>query len=630
MSTVLRAFAIAVGVGALIANPTGVVLAKRPNIILILADDLGWKDLGCYGSTYHETPNLDALAKRGMRFTQAYSASPLCSPTRASILTGLYPARIGITSPACHWAQEILTKGLEPSRPGQPIRVARSLTRLRPEYTTLAELLAEAGYVTAHFGKWHLGHNGPYEPKDQGFAIDWPGTPQVPGPGGGYLAPWRFIKNPAVRGQPGEHIDERMALEAAQFIRENKNRPFFLNYWSYSVHAPWTAKPEVVEYFRKNRDPTAPQQNPVYAAMVKSLDNAVGTLLRAIDEAGLTEETIVIFFSDNGGYAYPPRNETDPPGWSEIPATSNSPLRSGKASIYEGGTRVPCLVVWPGKVQPGSTSDALLSSVDLFPTILEMCGLKPPAGIDGISQVSALLGQEAPRRAIFCHFPHGGRAQAERIDGFLPSAYLREGDWKLIRFFASGANGEDRYELYNLREDIGETRDRSAEEPQRVRVMAEKLADLLTNTEAVIPIYDPQTAQPPVDPKDPLLGWKLRGCTGTISGEILHLVANSPAPFLGFSAGQARGPHRVTFRIRVAQEGEGQIHYLPPSDRQPRRFWYTLHGTEFQTISVLIPESEMLGIIRIYLPQGANWAEIDWIELRSRDTVRRFDFSESK
>lgn len=600
---------------------------ERPNVILILADDLGWRDLGCYGSPYHETPEIDRLASRGIRFTQAYSANPLCSPTRASILTGLYPARIGITAPACHQAIEVLEKGLEPPRPGQRVRVARSLTRLKPEYVTLAEVLAEKGYITAHFGKWHLGHSGPYEPKDQGFAFDWPHTPAAAGPGGGYLAPWRFIRDSTIQAQAGEHIEDRMSAEAARFIREHADRPFYVNYWCYSVHSPWSAKPDLVDYFARKVDETSPQRNPVYAAMVKSLDEAVGRIVRAVDEAGLSTRTIIVFFSDNGGFAYPPRSETSPPGYADVPATSNAPLRSGKASIYEGGTRVPCIVVWPGKVHPGSVSHALVSSVDLFPTLLEMCGIEPPNyPIDGISQVPALLGKEEVRKEVFCHFPHGNVAQSPRIDGLQPSAYLRQGDWKLIRFFADGPNGEDRFELYNLREDLGESHNLALQEPERVRQMAERLARYLQETEAVIPVFNPEAKTEAASQVDPFLGWKARGCSAEIKDGLLHLKKLGPTPFLGYSVGQIRGPLEVRFHMRVSVGGTGKVEWLPPPERKPLETPYTIEGGGFRTVAVEIPHQGPIGIVRIYLPPRAESAELSWIELKAGMMERRFQF----
>jgi len=262
--------------------PLASVAADRPNVVLILADDLGVRDLGCFGSSFHETPNLDRLAARGVRLTNAYSASPLCSPTRSSIMTGQYPARIGITAPVCHVEPLNLEKRLQPGK-GRVLQ-ANSLTRLATDYHTLAEALREAGYATAHFGKWHLGHNlaagDAYEPRDQGFDVDFPHTPRAAGPGGGYFAPWKFITDPAITDKAGRHIDARMADEAGAFIRAHKDRPFFVNFWLFSVHSPWNARPESIAHFERKSDPADPQRNPLYAAMVKGLDDAVGRLLR--------------------------------------------------------------------------------------------------------------------------------------------------------------------------------------------------------------------------------------------------------------------------------------------------------------------------------------------------------------
>ncbi|MFM7742570.1 MAG: sulfatase, partial [Verrucomicrobiota bacterium] len=372
--------------------PLAALAADKPNIILILADDLGGRDLACFGSKYHETPNLDRLAARGVRLTQAYSASPLCSPTRSSILVGQHPARTGITAPACHLPKVELKKALVQGN--DRVHVANSVTRLKPDYHTLAEALKAAGYATAHFGKWHLGHNmaagETYEPRDQGFDFDWPHTPKAPGPGGGYLAPWQFITDPAIKDEAGRHVDERMADEAGKFIRSSKGRPFFVNFWLFSVHSPWNARKDYIEHFKQQKDPANPQKNPLYAAMVKSLDDSVGRLLKHLDDSGEADNTLIVFWSDNGGYAYPPK-QTDPAGYAAIPATSNLPYRSGKASIYEGGTREPGIVVWPGKVNPGTTADFLIQSTDLYPTLLHACGASPKADqkTDGFDQTAA-------------------------------------------------------------------------------------------------------------------------------------------------------------------------------------------------------------------------------------------------
>ncbi len=310
--------------------------SEKPNIVFILADDLGWSDTTLNGTTrLYRTPNLERLAKRGMTFRNAYAASPLCSPTRASIMTGLYPGRIGITDPSgANPAERLEATLVVRGQPDQPSQHTLTATRLKHEYFTLAEALREAGYRTAHFGKWHLGLE-PYDALHQGFDVDIPHTPDASGPGGGYLAPWKFIKNPHFTGQPGEHIEDRMSQEAARFIRENKERPFYVNYWAYSVHSPWNAKPELIDQYKMQVDSASPQRNPLYAAMVQSLDDAVGRLIDAVDEAGIADRTVMIFFSDNGGYAWPPK-QTDPPGYAEIPATSNAPCAAARERCMKG------------------------------------------------------------------------------------------------------------------------------------------------------------------------------------------------------------------------------------------------------------------------------------------------------
>jgi arylsulfatase A-like enzyme len=460
---------------------------RKPNVVFILADDLGWRDTTLYGSTYYETPNIDRLATRGMMFRNAYAASPLCSPTRSSIMTGLHPARIGITTPSCHLPQVVLEQTLQPKGPpAHKALIPNSVTRLKLEYITLGESFKAAGYRTAHFGKWHLGHE-PYDPLHQGFDVDMPHTPG-PGPGGGYIGgPWKFWQG---QGKPGEHIEDRMAEEAEKFIRESKARPFYLNYWAFSVHSPWQAKPELVEKYKRKADPKNPQHNPVYAAMVESLDTAVGRVVKAIDDNGLAKDTIIVFFSDNGGVFWTPGTEKAMlhPGYEHVPITSNAPLRAGKASVYEGGTREPMIVVWPGQVKPGSRSDAVVQSIDFHPTLLDMAGLKPQAGqkFDGISIVPALQGKPIGREAIFCHFPHYTPAA-----GNIPGTWVRKGDWKLLRVWCDGSDQSDRFELYNLVEDIGETKDLSAKHPERVRDMRVLIEKFLADTKAVVPKPNP-------------------------------------------------------------------------------------------------------------------------------------------
>ena len=627
---------------------------RKPNILFILADDLGAHDPHCFGSTYHETPNIDALAARGVKFTQAYAASPLCSPTRSSILAGVYPARSGITTPSCHELRVNLEKKLvSNATPAQRAINADSLTRLKSEYFTLAESLHEAGYATAHFGKWHLGHNlapeDHYEPKDQGFDVDWPHAPRAAGPGGGYLAPWKFITDPAITAKAGTHIEDRMSEEAAKFIREHKGGPFYVNYWAYSVHSPWNARRDYIEHFQKTADMKNPQHNPLYAAMVHSLDDGVGNLLKALDDAGVADNTIIVFFSDNGGWAYPPKT-TDPEGFEDQPATSNLPQRAGKASLYEGGTREPCIIVWPGKVKPGTVNDALFQSTDFYPTLLSMCGLKPHADVklDGFDQSRTLLGELSPRDRVFCHFPHGTPNQAQSIPGMLPGTYVRKGDWKLLRFYADDEDGSDRFELYDLKHDEGESKNLAAEKPDIVRELNALISDFLMDTDAVIPVRNPNYgkvaatksgAKPNAkgkanDDEFPgLQGWKARGFKYTAKDGIVTLTSTNTTPFMGIGTG-VNGPATLKFRARTLkngeEKGEAKIEILNPGgDKKGEKQQfvpYTLGGGDWQEVTVNIPATGPLGILRLYLPVQQEPIELKWIELQGTGAKKRWDF----
>jgi len=483
-------WAAAIALGGIARAQSAQAAPQHPNILFILADDLGWRDLGCYGSPLYETPNIDRLAARGLRFTQAYAANPLCSPTRASILTGLHPARIGITAPVCHTLRERLTaRPAKRAAPTQKTIPADSATRLRTSYVTLAELLKAAGYATGHFGKWHLGPE-PFSPLQQGFDVD---VPHWPGPGPtSYLAPW---KSPAFKlpAQPGDHVEDLMAAEAVKFIQANKDRPFYLNYWAFSVHSPHQSKPALVEKYRARTaklQPGAPQRNALYAAMVECLDEAVGRVLHAVEEAGIADRTVIVFFSDNGGLTWPPRAEYPgaDPGFREIPVTSNAPLRGGKATIYEGGTREPCIIVWPGVTRAGSTTDTVIQSTDFFPTFADMLDLAAPPTQkpDGVSFAPVLAGKPHDRGPLFCHFPHN-----TPLTGAVPSTYVRVGDWKLIRFFCDNEDRTDRLELYNLKEDIGEKNNLAAKMPDKVKELNALIDRFLTDTKAVIPPPNP-------------------------------------------------------------------------------------------------------------------------------------------
>jgi arylsulfatase A-like enzyme len=584
---------------------------RMPNVVFILADDLGWRDTSLYGSTFLETPNVERLAKRGMMFTQAYAANPLCSPTRASIATGLWPARIGITSPACHLKEEKLEATVrERGSPSQKALICESATRLKLEYYTLAEALKDAGYRTGHFGKWHLGHE-PYDPLHQGFDVDvphWPG----PGPAGSYVAPWKFSPELNFTGEPGEHIEDRMANEAVRFIRESKDGPFYLNYWCFSVHAPHDAKQALVEEYAAKADPDNPQRHPVYGAMVHSLDDAVGRLLDTLDELDLADNTIIVFFSDNGGIHWPSRQ-----CYPDLPVTSNAPLRGGKATMYEGGTREPLVVVWPGVVKRDSKSDEIVQSIDFHPTILEMLGLEPKAGqeFDGISIVPALKGRPLDREAIFCYFPH----QPAVPDATPPSVYVRKGDWKLIRFFFDGDNFAHRYELYNLKQDIGETTNLADRRPEKVRELDALIEQFLADSQPVLPkpnpAYNPGVA-----------GWEPSpDASLSVSEGILVMESTGGDPFMSNrEVPTATGDVVAEMRVRSTASGPGQV-FFAVADARPlfhrdRSVPLRLtHDGEWHEASVTLPLTGSLTAFRIDPANAPGRIEFDWIRLKSAD-----------
>jgi arylsulfatase A-like enzyme len=463
--------------------------ANKPNIIFILCDDLGWRDLGIMGSTFYQTPNIDRLAADGMRFTDAYAANPLCSPTRAGVITGLFPQHTGFTSPGGHMAAEVFTYGMVDAQPWARGQNATSATRLDTNFTTYAELLQADGYSTAHFGKWHIGFP-PFMPKDHGFDVDIPSW-NVPGPGQGYIYPWNMPGQPELSGTPGEQLEERMGREIGDFIRAHKDRPFFVNYWAFTPHSPFSARPDLVEKYAVLVDKSNPQQSPTMAAMIESLDFSVGHILKVLYEEGLADNTIIVFTSDNGGNMY---DLVD-----GVPPTNNAPLKSGKGTIYEGGIRVPLIVVWPGVTKPGSVSPALVETTDLFATFLEMAGIPLPKDYpgDGVSLVPVLKGEKPSLwNDFFCYFP-----QNVEGTGNLSAASFRRGNLKLIRFFADNPDGSDRLELYNLAEDIGETRNLAREQPTVAAELNDALETKLQTTNTLVPgknkSFDPASPLPP-------------------------------------------------------------------------------------------------------------------------------------
>lgn len=414
---------IAVLLALTLATGAGVALAERPNVVLIVGDDLGVNDLSCYGRKDQPTPNLDALAARGTRFTTAYAAQTVCSPTRAALMTGKSPARLKLTT-------FLPGRGNAPS---QKLLQAEIRRQLPLEETTIAETLKGEGYATGFFGKWHLG--GPrFGPKQQGFDVAYEG---------------RAVTTPsATEGGKGEYD---LTRHAEDFLTENKNRPFFLYLCHNSPHIPLAAQPERI---------AAAQAafNPLYSAVIATLDDAVGRVVAKLDALGLAEKTLVVFTSDNGGLHVPEGLNT--------PATHNSPYRAGKGFVYEGGLRIPLIVRWPGKVPAGRTVGAPVISTDWTPTLRELCqvGKAPAEPLDGVSLAGLLLGGELAHRPLFWHFPHYAN------QGSRPSGAVRDGNWKLVEHYEDGA-----VELYDLARDPGETKDVAASEPTVVCYLQSKL-----------------------------------------------------------------------------------------------------------------------------------------------------------
>lgn len=462
-------------------------MRDKPNIVLILLDDFGWRDAACYGSTFYETPNIDRLCSEGMQFSDAYAACPVCSPTRASILSGKYPARVGVTNYICkrhpHRARLI---------------DAPYIKHLPLEEKSVAAALREGGYQTWHLGKWHLGDE-PYFPEHHGFDINVGGCAAGAPYAGGYFSPWNLPSIDDSSVPEGTYLTDYLTDEAIKLIRSRDERPFFMNMWYYTVHEPIEAKQEYIDYFEnKGRamgldmvpafesGEVSPmsltlnwrtrrrlvQSDPVYAAMIKSMDENVGRLMQELEEAGEAEDTVLIFTSDNGGLSS-----------AESSPTCNAPLAEGKGWMYEGGTREPLIVRWPGVVAAGSKCSVPTTSPDFYPTFLDIAGLPllPDQHVDGVSLVPLLRGAtELGREAIFWHYPHYGN------QGGTPGASVRAGDWKLIRFFE-----DEHVELYNLRLDVGEERDVADRHPAITERLANMLGAWMAEVDAEFPEPNP-------------------------------------------------------------------------------------------------------------------------------------------
>ena len=434
----------------------------KPNVVLIVVDDMGWADLGCYGSTFHETPNLDRLARRSMRFTSAYSACPVCSPSRAAIMTGKYPARLHLTD----WL------------PGRTDDPSQKLLRplIRQELPLEEITLANRGSQAIGLRHGRASASGTLAariswPEHQGFDLNVGGTATGSPPGGyfGFKTPTMASRN------VDEYLTDRLADEAVAFIERNRDRPFFLYLPYYAVHVPLQAKPAALAKFRVKNVRDSSQNNPIYAAMIESLDEGIGRIITTLDRLEITDRTVLIFTSDNGGLSVKEGPNT--------PATSNAPLRAGKGYLYEGGIRVPLIVSWPGVTRPGSICDVPVSGQDLYPTVLDMAGVKPAPGqvIDGESLAPLLNGDGRLKRdALFWHYPHyinqGGK----------PGGAVRRADLKLIESYEDG-----RLELYDLKRDIGERNNLAADRPEEAAGLAKLLPEWRRSVGAQMPRPNP-------------------------------------------------------------------------------------------------------------------------------------------
>ncbi|MFV0442384.1 MAG: sulfatase [Planctomycetaceae bacterium] len=649
-SSFWRIWAIALAIGTCSASGPA---AERPNVILFLVDDMGWMDSTPYGSRYYETPQMERFARTAMRFTEAY-ACPLCSPTRATILSGQYSARHGVTSATGHQPPQPEDAVLlaESGPASRPVIYPESRNYLRPSQITLAESLKAAGYRTGHFGKWHLGLTEPYWPDKQGFDVAFHGKPD-PGPGS-YFSPYSFKQYQSFQdGPPGEYITDRVTSEAIRFIESSGDQPFYLNLWHYGVHGPWGHKDEYTKEFAKKSDPRNEQGNPIMASMLRSIDESLGRVLDRLDELGIADQTIVIFYSDNGGNVH--SNTPDDRNLSKIgpnhpkyaqlmdwrkwagerPPTNNAPLRDGKGRLYEGGIRVPLMVRWPGVVQPESTSHAVVGPIDLYPTILDMVAADKPSGqiFDGVTLVPVLKQTGSlPRDAYFTWFPHNQSG-----------VVVRQGDWKLIRRFEPTDESPTGRELFNLRNDLSETHNLAEQMPDKVQELDALIDRFIAETGALAPKPNPAYV-PGRSPRggnpaasEPLLGWVPRFCTSRAVGNELIVEADGRDPFLAMVRVKTPGPLELRGRLHSGHGGQARAQWRTesqdafPADGQTVRFAVpTKSGEETR---VALPIDGTLAHLRLHLPANDGPVAVDWLELwqtgPTEKRLKRWDFGAS-
>lgn len=623
--------------------------ARPPNVILFLVDDMGWTDGGVFGSDYYETPNIDAFARQSMRFTNAY-AHPLCSPSRASILTGQEESRHGILSAHGHlepepWGEQVY----QPATSQNEYLLTKSRTYLNPDATTLAEAFLGAGYRTAHMGKWHLGLTQEHWPDQHGFEVTFHSAPDPGPPGSTYFSPHgvhadgkpgaaRRVGN-IVDGPEGEHIDDRLGTEAIKFITEHQDEPFYLNLWMYDCHGPWEAKQDLIQNFAQKETQPDGHTNPVYAAMLKTMDDNFGRVMTAIDELGIADNTIVVFFSDNGGNTHSmgvseqkrkmanPKSKTY--GYTKIYSdyagvqypTKNLGLRGGKGKLYEGGQRVPLMVRWHQHIPAGSVSETIANNIDLYPTLLELTGQAEPDHhvIDGKSFAKVLTeGEEGTGQTSVSYFPyHGGGIS------------VRDGDWKLIRRYARKPDQyEGLVELFNLKEDLAESKNLASEMPEKVTELSKLIDAHFRHTGGLPPKPNPDFQRGTTSPKNsrsPTHGLVPKQCRIESIGGGIRVIAQGKNSFLGTAQVKLDGPITLHLQARGidGKSGTGRVQWRTqgqtefPANGQTVDFEVP-ESTGWQDITVRVPVEGRSQLLRLYVP-ASNGLDIRSIRWKAQD-----------
>lgn len=594
---------------------------NRPNVIVMMADDLGWRDVSVNGSTFYQTPNVERLADAGVNYPKAHAAHPLCSPTRGALLTGLYPGRLRYNGAAGHVANEILDPGVATGAASDmPSAGAGTRSRLPNAYVTYAELLKKEGYSTAFIGKWHLGRDE-YIPDNQGFDFVIGGR-QHPGPPGGYFSPFDNDSNIPTTlpdGSPvgsGKHVNDVLAAWAADYIEDNRNRPFLMNMWWYDVHTPFEAKADVRAKYVGQSSDDGRQRSATMAAMVEVMDDGIGVILDKLEAMGLTDDTIIFFTSDNGGMMY---QWISPDG---ALATDNFPARGAKATVWDGGTRVPFIVNWPGVVSGGTESTDNVNNMSIYSTILDMLDIEPYDGypVDSITLVPSLLGQPpANNNTVYNMF-----SQIADPTGTFPAVWVRQGDMKLLRFFnGNGGQGNHRYELYNIALDPGEEDNLADDNPALVTQLDALIEQHLIDTDALIPNANPNYIPPAFDGWTPNYGVRVFDEGGPI-----RMLSNSYLPALDSPANLSSKatPAKVEVSMTSRSWGDGRIWWRFPGDTE----WLPAQSTSFsvthdntkRTLSIPIAPGAQVQQIRFQPSSGYFETDVDFIRiLDSSDNV---------